>query len=158
MLPVLILLSALGCGLVGGIFFAFSSFIMKALRKLPSAQGIAAMQSINVVVINPWFLGVFVGTAVTCACAAIVSLLRGAPGAGYVLTGAVLYVFGTFVVTMRCNVPRNNALARVDPGSADGVAEWDRYLPSWTAWNHVRTGAALIAAAMFTVAFAFEWR
>jgi uncharacterized membrane protein len=158
MLTVLILLSALGCGLVGGIFFAFSNFIMNALRKLPSAQGIAAMQSINVVVINPLFLTVFLGTAATCFCAAIVSLLRGAAGAGYVLAGAALYVFGTFVVTMRCNVPRNNALARVDPDSADGFAEWDRYLPSWTAWNHVRTGAALVAAAMFAVAFAFEWR
>jgi len=42
----------LGSALVGGIFFAFSSFVMKALARVPSAEGIAAMQSINVVVLN----------------------------------------------------------------------------------------------------------
>ncbi len=49
--------------MVGGIFFAFSSFVMRALAKMPDAEGIAAMQSINVVVINPSFLGAFVGSA-----------------------------------------------------------------------------------------------
>ena len=66
-IQMLILLSAIGSGLVGGIFFAFSTFIMKALHRLPPAQGIAAMQSINVVVINPLFLAAFFGTAITCA-------------------------------------------------------------------------------------------
>ncbi len=54
----------LGSALVGGVFFAFSSFVMNALARVPSAEGIAAMQSINVVVINPAFLGAFMGTAV----------------------------------------------------------------------------------------------
>ena len=54
----------LGSALVGGIFFAFSSFVMKALAGIPSAEGITAMQSINVVVLNRSFLGVFMGTAV----------------------------------------------------------------------------------------------
>ncbi len=45
----------LGSALVGGVFFAFSSFVMKALARVPSPEGIAAMQSINVVVINPSF-------------------------------------------------------------------------------------------------------
>ena len=60
---ILILVSALGSGLIAGAFFAFSSFVMGALGKLPASQGIAAMQSINVVVINPIFLGVLFGTA-----------------------------------------------------------------------------------------------
>ncbi len=57
------LTAVLGSGLIAGTFFAFSSFVMPALARLPAAQGIASMQSINVVVINPLFLGVFVGTA-----------------------------------------------------------------------------------------------
>jgi len=44
---ILTLVSALGCGLIAGVFFAFSAFVMKALARLPPAQGIAAMQSIN---------------------------------------------------------------------------------------------------------------
>ena len=57
------IIALLGSALVGGVFFAFSSFVMKALARVPSSQGIAAMQSINVVVINPSFLGAFLGTA-----------------------------------------------------------------------------------------------
>lgn len=60
-------LSALGCGLMAGVFFAFSTFVMKALGALPPAQGIAAMQSINVAVINRWFMAAFFGTALLCS-------------------------------------------------------------------------------------------
>ena len=158
MLTALTLLSALGCGLVAGIFFAFSSFIMQALARLPPAHGIAAMQSINMVVINPLFLTVFLGTAVACICAAIASFLGDAAGAGFVLAGAMLYVVGTLLVTMRCNVPRNDRLARVDPESIEGATAWAGYLPSWTRWNHVRTAAAFTASIMLIVAFALQWR
>jgi len=41
----LTLFVALGCGLIAGVFFAFSAFVMKALARLSSAEGIAAMQS-----------------------------------------------------------------------------------------------------------------
>jgi uncharacterized membrane protein len=157
MLEVLVLLSALGCGLVGGIFFAFSTFVMKALGRLPPPHGIAAMQSINVVVINPWFLTVFFGTAAVGALATIVSLTRSSPsGAAYLLAGSVLYVLGTVLVTMLFNVPRNNALAAVAPSSPEAARVWAAYVPAWTAWNHVRTIAALVASALFTIAFQYR--
>jgi uncharacterized membrane protein len=50
-------------------------------------------------------------------------------------------------------VPRNNALAVVAPASAEGARLWSTYLSSWTAWNHVRAAAALVAAAAFIIAF-----
>jgi uncharacterized protein (TIGR02246 family) len=55
-------------------------------------------------------------------------------------------------VTIACNVPLNDALAAVDPSSADAGRVWTNYLKNWTTWNHVRTIAALAAAASFTVA------
>ena len=59
------------------------------------------MQSINVVVINPWFMTPFVGTAAASVAMAIVSLLRWHdPRAPYWLAGALLYLVGTFLVTM----------------------------------------------------------
>ena len=61
------LLAALGCGLIAGVFFGFSSFVMPALARLRPAQGVRAMQSINVVVLNRWFLGVLLGTALGCS-------------------------------------------------------------------------------------------
>ena len=133
-----VLAAVLGCGLMAGVFFAFSVFIMKALAALPPAQGIAAMQSINVVVINPWFLGVFLGTGVVCLCLAVSSLLAfDRPGAACLLAGCLLYLIGTVGVTMAFNVPLNNALAAVDPASAEAPRIWTGYVRSWTAWNTV---------------------
>ena len=115
--------SALGCGLIAGSFFAFSTFVMGALGRLPPAHGIAAMQSINVVVINPWFLGAFIGTAVACALLVAATLLNWQePGAMALLAGGLLYVAGTFLVTMLFNVPLNDALAAVAPDSPEGQA------------------------------------
>ncbi|MGH8655081.1 MAG: DUF1772 domain-containing protein [Gammaproteobacteria bacterium] len=149
----LTLLSALGCGLVAGIFFAFSTFVMRALGNLPPAQGMDAMKSINVVVINPWFLTAFFGTAATCVLVIILSLWRWHdPGAAYLLVGSLLYLLGTVLVTMVFNVPQNNALKAVESASAEGTRMWADYLGSWTAWNHVRTLAALAAAVLLTLA------
>ena len=74
------------------------------------------------------------------------------PGGVYVLSGSLLYLVGTILVTMVCNVPRNDALAAVDAASANGAVVWVSYVSSWTAWNHVRTAAALAAAAAFIAA------
>ena len=149
----LTLFSTLGCGLIGGVFFAFSSFVMNALARLPAAQGISAMQSINVVVINPLFMTAFLGTAAACVLLAVSSLLRWRkPGAAYLIAGSLLYLVGVILVTMVFNVPRNDALAAVAPASPEGASLWANYLGSWTAWNHVRTAASLLAAALLTMA------
>ena len=153
LLFVLICLCALGSGLIAGVFFAFSAFVMTALGRLPPDQGIAAMQSINVAVINPWFFAAFFGTAVACVVLAIVALLRWSePGTIVLLAGSLLYLVGTILVTMRLNVPLNDALAAVQPASAEAAGLWPRYLAEWTAWNHLRTAASLAAAAAFIVA------
>lgn len=68
----------------------------------------------------------------------------------WLLAGAFLYLVGTFGVTMAFNVPRNDALAGLDPGDAEAATAWTRYVREWTVWNHVRTVAALAASACFT--------
>lgn len=141
-------ISVLGTGLIAGVFFAFSSFVMGALGRLPAANGISAMQSINVVVLNPAFLGVFMGTAVLCLALALSAIMRWSePGAAYLLIGSVLYVVGTFAVTVALNVPLNDELAGVSAQAQSAAGVWARYLTDWTIWNHVRTGAALAASA-----------
>ena len=111
------------------------------------------MQSINIVVINPWFLTAFFGTAAACLLATIWSLAQWhAAASPYFLAGSVLYLVGTFLVTMRFNVPRNNALARAAPASPEAAGLWGAYLSEWTAWNHVRTVAAFAAAVSFVIA------
>ena len=150
------LFTVLGSGLVAGVFFAFSTFVMQALAKLPPPQGIATMQSINITVINPLFMTVFLGTSVACAFLLVSLLLKWLkwhqPGAVYLLIGALFYLVGTFGVTIVFNVPLNEALAKVKPESTDGASLWASYLKEWTFWNHVRTVAALVAAALLTIA------
>ena len=149
---VLTFVSALGSGLIAGFFLAFSIVVMKSLAQQPAPQGIAAMQSINVVVINPMFFAAFFGTAAACLVLAVSTFLSWQrPGSAYVLAGSLLYLVGTILVTILFNVPWNNALAAVDPTSPEGANVWTTYLSSWTAWNHVRTIAALAAATSFTI-------
>jgi uncharacterized membrane protein len=155
LLSVLTLLAVLGCALIGGVFFAFSTFVMKALARLPAHEGIAAMQSINVVVLNTWFLGAFLGTAAVCVLAMIFSLVRWQDASTvYLVVGSLLYLVGTLFVTIAFNVPRNEGLAAVAAAHPDSARQWTRYVASWTAWNHVRTVAALAAAAAFGIALA----
>ncbi|MFP2926480.1 DUF1772 domain-containing protein [Pyxidicoccus sp. 3LG] len=152
-LHVLTFLSALGAGLMAGLFFAFSAFIMNALARLPPAQGILAMQSINVTILRPSFLAVFLGTAVASLVLAVSALLSWErPEARYLVVGSALYLLGIIGVTGAFNVPRNDALAALDPASAEAAGQWARYVSTWTAWNHVRTAAALGASAAFILA------
>jgi uncharacterized membrane protein len=149
--------AALGSGLIGGLFFAFSAFVMTALGRLAPPEGIAAMQSINVAVINPVFFTAFFGTAALCFILTFAALVKssGAPTLP-LIAGSLLYLLGTIGVTIVCNVPLNNRLAAVAPESAAGASVWQHYLKVWTMWNHVRTIAALAAAACFIVALVRE--
>jgi uncharacterized membrane protein len=143
------LLALVGSGLVAGVFFIFSVCIMRVLGGLPAAQGIAAMQGINVVIINPWFMTAFLGTAAVCAYVAIAALVRFDGAASVLLiAGSCAYVIGTFGLTMLFNVPRNDALAALQPETAEAARYWSQYLLEWTSWNHVRTIGATVATAL----------
>jgi uncharacterized membrane protein len=152
LLFILTLVTALGCGLIGGLFFAFSTSVMKALARLPSAEGIAAMQSINITIINPLFLSVFLGTAVRSALVIIASLLRWHYRASvYLLAGGGLYPVASFLVTVVFNVPKNEGLGSIAPTHPNDASLWVDYLSAGTAWNHVRTVGAFLAAASLTI-------
>jgi uncharacterized membrane protein len=147
------LLSALGCGLVAGVFFAFSSFVMPALKRLEPAHGIAAMQSINGLAVAPAFMAALLGTAVACLGLAVWAAISWAERpAALVLAGGGLYLVGTIGVTIARNVPLNDGLAKLHPRDADATVRWEEYVAKWTALNHARAAAALAAAATLTIA------
>jgi uncharacterized membrane protein len=147
---VLTVAAAVGSGLTAGMFFAFSSFVMAALGRIDPRSGVAAMQSINVVVINPAFMLVFMGPGLLSLALAAAVFAGWTGGEGrLLLAGAALYVVGCIGVTMALNVPLNNALAAVPADSPEAAALWAGYLKDWTLWNHVRTLAALAASVLF---------
>jgi uncharacterized membrane protein len=149
---VLVLAAALGCGLLGGVFFGFSTFVMKGLARLPAAAGIAAMQSINVAVYPSLFLVVFFAVPALTLILMIASLWQwDRPGSAYLLAGGLVYLIGSFGVTAMFNVPLNNLIALIAPGQADEADLWLGYCRSWMLWNHLRTVASFVACALFTL-------
>jgi uncharacterized membrane protein len=150
---VLTVLGVLGTGLVAGVFCAFSTFVMKGLAALPPAQGVAAMQAINVTALTPAFMIVFVGSAVLCAVLTVVTfVLWPDEGTLELLLGSALYLFGSFGVTMAANVPRNDKLGTMNAGTPEAAAYWPSYVSEWTTWNHVRTVASAAAAISYVLA------
>lgn len=150
---VLAILAAVGAGIVGGVFFAFSTFVMRALAGLPAPQGIAAMQRINLVVISPVFLGTFLGTAPVLGAATWAAWRGGDDHAtAWLGVASALYAPGTVGVTIACNVPRNDRLAQLAPESREALEYWPIDVREWLAWNHVRCAAAVAALAAVVVA------
>jgi uncharacterized membrane protein len=146
-------LAAIGSGLMAGLFFIFSATIMRALDKLPVPQGMAAMNSINVTIINPIFLTLFLGTALLCVALIILALAKwgGAPSV-WLIAGSVIYLAGSIAVTTIFNVPLNNALETTALDSAEAATMWTRYMAEWVPWNHLRTIACTASLGCFIMA------
>ncbi|KRB21066.1 MULTISPECIES: DUF1772 domain-containing protein [Mesorhizobium] len=153
LLPALTIIAAMSSGLVAGVFFAFSNFVMAALARLPVPQGIAAMNSINVTVITPTFMTALFGTGLLCLVLIAAAIMGWSQSGSYwLLAGAVIYLIGNPIVTMVFNVPLNDALATVDAATSNGAAVWANHLSQWVMWNHVRTITAIVAMACFIFA------
>lgn len=152
LLACLAIAAIVGAGLITGLLFAFSTCVMRALLQLPPAAGMLAMQRINVLILNPLFLALFLGTAALCAIIAVLAAMAlSAPGAAWLLAGAVAYLAGPFGITMARNVPLNNRLA---PLGADQAEYWPRYADAWLRWNHLRTALGALAILLLAIGLA----
>ena len=146
----LVIATIMGAGLMSGLLFAFSNFVMRALSQMPAAAGMEAMQRVNVEIVNPVFLVVFLGTTLLSALVVAVALLsRGQPGMVWLLAGGLCFLVGTFGITMAFSVPLNNALATAQLSSAG--EHWPEYVQRWQAWNHGRTLFSLAATGLLAV-------
>lgn len=143
----------ISCGLLAGLYFAFSAFIMTALGAIERPAGIAAMNAINRIILRSAFMPLYFGGTLAGIALAILGLLDGAaPGAMSMLAGGLVYALGMFGVTMAFNVPLNNALIRAQMAEDGGARDWAHYLRRWTQWNHVRTLASTAAMMLFALA------
>lgn len=149
----LTVVAVVATGLVAGVFFAFSTFVMPGLRRLRDQDGLRAMQGINEAApASPLFMLALLGTAVLgigLGGWALTDLDR--PAAPYLLAGGVLYLVAV-VVTVVFHVPRNDALGLVDPESAEAADAWRRYYRAWVLGNHVRTVAPTAATVAYALA------
>lgn len=144
-------LGAVGCGLMAGLLFAFSNFVMRALLQQPPESGIRTMQAINSLIQNPIFFVLFFGTSVVALFLVVKSALHlSQNGSTPLLLGSLLYLVGTFAVTVVFNLPLNNALAEHSASTSDAAQYWQTYVAQWLKWNHVRTVSSMSAAVLLT--------
>ncbi|MGW3102180.1 anthrone oxygenase family protein [Streptomyces sp. NPDC001100] len=149
----LTVLGVLATGVMAGVFCAFSVLVVRGLAELPPAQGVAAMNAINRVALTPAFMLLFAGSALVCAVIAVVTfVLWPDRGTTELLLGSALYLVGSFGLTLVANVPRNEALLKLDPGTPEAAAYWPSYIREWTMWNHVRAVTSAAAALVYMLA------
>lgn len=148
-----LVVAALGSGVIGGTFFAFSTFIMTSLSEIPNESGISAMNVINRVILRSWFMPVFIGTAILAVIIVVLAIRNwDFPASACMILGAALYIVASFISTLVFNVPLNDRLSVLAGGDAEVASFWATYLKEWTFWNDVRTVASLAASAAFIAA------
>lgn len=141
---------AIGCAVIGGVYFAFSAFVMTALGSIDHPSGIAAMQSINRVILGSLFMPLFFATTVACAALVGIAISQwSSPSSRLLAVASCVFIIGMFFVTVFGNVPLNDSLASNPPATTGAAALWQNYLTSWTRWNHVRTVACMITSAIY---------
>ena len=147
--------AAISVGLMAGVYFTFSVFVMQSLDALERPAGMIAMQSINRIILKSAFLPLFFTSSLACLFLAVFGAMQwGAPGAWQMMTGGALYLVGMLVVTMIGNVPLNNALEATDANGPEGEGMWRRYMQRWLPWNHVRTVSCTVSLILLISAIA----
>ncbi|GAA2525238.1 anthrone oxygenase family protein [Winogradskya humida] len=142
---VLTAVTTIGSGLLAGVFFAFSAFVMSGLQRLPASDGAAAMRSINVTAQRPPLMIALFGISALCLATIVRALATWpAPGAAWLLTGAALTIVGALGVTIALNVPLNDRLE-------SGTVTWSRFLSAWEPANHARTVLCLAGCAVLLI-------
>jgi uncharacterized membrane protein len=148
----LTIVCAIGSGLLAGVFFAFSTFVIPALRRISPSTGSAAMQSINrQAPASPLLMVALVGIATTSVVLGIVAVARwGSAAATLALLGAILAIV-PLAVTAAYHVPHNDAFGLLDPSEPGIAGAWRHYLAGWVPWNHLRTVTGLAGAVLLTL-------
>jgi uncharacterized membrane protein len=147
------IVGVVGCGLIGGVFFTFSAFVISGLNRLPTRQAIASMQSVNVTAQRPPLMLALFGSAVICGALIYRAIsIWGDQRAAWLLAGAVAYLIGAVVLTIVVNVPLNNQLAALPADSKAASAGWHHFVTTWTLANHARAVLSLAGCALLAVA------
>ncbi|GGN50290.1 putative membrane protein [Actinoplanes campanulatus] len=137
--------TVIGSGLLAGVFFAFSAFVMSGLRRLPDPDGAAAMRSLNVTAQRPPLMIALLGVSALCVAMIVRAIATWPrPGSAWLLAGAMLTLVGALGVTAAINVPLNNRLNA-------GTVAWSEFLAGWNPANHARTVLCLAGCAVLLI-------
>jgi len=153
-------IAAILSALAAGMMYVFSTFVMRGLDRTGPVDAITAMRGMNAEAnSSPTFLLTYFGATILALVVGVIALIQlRQPGSVWLLVGAVFAVLGA-VITMAFNVPLNNHLDTLNPAGlspADAAREWQAYLSTWTAWNHVRSATGVIGAALMLIGLRYR--
>lgn len=123
-------------GLLAGTYLAFVVAVMPSLHALPDDTFVRVMNRINVVIVNPVFMALFLGAPVF---AVLLAVLRRDPATIAAAVAAMI----ALLITVAANVPLNDALAEGRPRPA--------FEAPWILWHDIRTAAAAAAFVLLCV-------
>ena len=131
-------------GFIGGVYFAFSFFVMHSLNKHNPSEAIKIMNSINQVILKSPFIILFFFSSFIALVLFIDNLISKTliSDQGF---ASLIFVVGMFLCTALKNVPLNRKLNDFHDSKNDPEAEWMYYYKHWLKWNHVRTASCFIS-------------
>ena len=139
-------IAVISFGFLGGVYFAFSFFVMQSLNKIDHKEAINAMSSINLVILKSPFMILFFFSSFIALVLFLESLFvyeilsfRG--------FASLVFLIGMFLCTAVKNVPLNDKLASFNDSSSPEI-EWNYYYKNWVMWNHVRTASCFLSMAI----------
>ena len=137
-------------GFIGGVYFAFSFFVMQSLNKVSHSEAIRTMNSINSVIIKSPFMFLFLFSSFIALIIFLENLFL------YKLISneglaSVIFLVGMFLCTAIKNVPLNNKLADFNESSCNPKIEWNYYYNNWIRWNHIRTASCFLSTVLILV-------
>ena len=145
------------CALVAGFLFGFAVVVMPGIRNLDDSGFIRAFQVIDGVIQKgqPVFGFVWLGSALALVAAALVGLwtLDGAHRL-LVIVAVLVYILGVQAPTFGINVPMNNKLQQLDPGTMDAPARRrarEGFEARWNRWNVFRTVCATLTTVLLAI-------
>ncbi|ADP82467.1 anthrone oxygenase family protein [Pseudofrankia inefficax] len=128
-------------GLAAGVLALYAHTVMPGLKKSDDRTFVAAFQSIDRAIINPWFMVTFFGALILTGLAGVLHLGPDRRSVLPWLVGAFALYLITVVITVAIHVPLNDAIKGAgDPNHIDVArvrAAFDE--TRWAAWNLVRT-------------------
>ena len=134
-------------GLSAGLFYAWMVSVIPGTRKVLDLTYLESMQSINRAILNPAFYLIFMGSPLVLAISTFQQFNSG-PKFWLLLAATLIYILGTFGVTVFGNVRLNDALDVLDLASLGEIeikSFRESYEGKWNRLHWIRTVFAVLA-------------
>jgi len=146
-------------GLMAGIFFTWSNAVKPGIGKLSDLEYLRALQSMNRVILNKAFIGIFLGAVIAVALVPIFHFKLSPDNIFWIfILALVTYWIGLFCITVFGNIPLNEILDKINLESI-ALEEIKALRTStevkWNNLNLIRSISSGITFALLIISYLF---